>query len=120
MGELDGTCSHCSRTALNQHCASLDRAADMNSAVRSNARYSKTGTLLHRYCTRERYSLLQWHDNVFGGSTKRSIRLSAVAPDPLAHPLMRYAGTNTIYRTCTVAVRNDARIWHPHAKCVFA
>ena len=60
--------------------------------------------------------LLQRHHRVLGGSSERSIRLSAVAPDAATDPFPRDTFAHCINSARTIAVRNDTRIWHSNSE----
>src|SRR5262249_34511756 len=64
--------------------------------------------------------LLERNYGVLGGSTKRAIGLSAVAPNAASDPFPRDTLADCIDRTRTVAVRNDTRIWHSDAKRILS
>ena len=53
MGKLDRTDPDRACTALNQDPASLDRTADVNSPMGSDAGNTKTSALLHRDAVRK-------------------------------------------------------------------
>ena len=120
MRQLHRTSPDSTCTALNQHDALLDRTPDLNSPMRSYTGNAETSSLLQGNTVRKRYRLPQWQDNVFRGGSKRAIRLSAIAPDAPANPLLGYSRTDAIHSTRTVTVRNHSWVWHSNSECISA
>src|SRR5215469_16775092 len=85
-----------------------------------NAGNSKTGSLLQRNTFGQRNSLLQRNNRVLGGGSKRTVRLSAIAPYSPSDPVPRYIFSNRVNGTRPVAVRYDPRVRHTDAKRILA
>jgi hypothetical protein len=80
----------------------------------------KAGTLLQRRPLGKLNRLLQRNHCVLSGSSERSIRLSAVAPDAATDPLARHSFANRINRARTITVGNDTWVRHPDGERVLA
>src|SRR5215469_13475940 len=85
-----------------------------------NAGNSKTGSLLQRNTFRQRNNLLQRNYRILGGGSKRTVRLSAIAPYSPSDPVPRYIFSNRVNGTRPVAVRYDPRVRHTDAKRILA
>src|SRR5205085_10647963 len=93
---------------------------NMDSPMSGYAGNAEAGTLLKRHALGELSHLLQRNHGVLGGSSERSIRLSAITPDTATDPFPRHAFADCINGARIVAVRNDTRIWHPDAERILA
>jgi hypothetical protein len=120
MRELHRTSSDRASPPLHENGMPIDRPCDMNSPVSRYAGNPQTRTLLQRRPFRELDNLSQRNHGVRGGSSERSIRLSAVAPHTPTDPFPRCAFADCINDARSVAVRNDTRIGHPDSKGIFA
>jgi hypothetical protein len=92
----------------------------MNSPMSGYAGNAETRTLLQRHAFGKLNHLLQGNNGVLGGGSKRTVRLSAIAPNPPTDPFLRDTFAYRVTRARSVAVWNDTRIWHPDAKRILA
>src|SRR5215467_3108128 len=116
MCELNSASPNRTRTALHQDRAPLHWTRHVNSPMSGNPWNTEGGTLLHWHDLGQRHRLVQGDHGVFGSSAKRAIRLSAITPHAPTDPILRDSLADQIDRPHPIAVRNDARIGHPHAK----
>jgi hypothetical protein len=106
--------------ALHQHGPSFDRTRHMNTAVRGDGGDAEACALLERDAVRQRHRLRGGHHRIFRGRAEWAVRLRAVAPDAAADPVGGNAFSNEIDVSCTVAVRDDARVGHAVAERVLS
>src|SRR5436190_12060638 len=90
----------------------------MHTTVRRDAGNPETGSLLEGDALRQRHSLLDGYDGVFGSRAEGPVRLRAVTPDALAHPVSRDTLANEIDVARTVAMRDHTRVRHAIAEGV--
>src|SRR6516225_5448475 len=91
MRELNGASSNRTRTALHQHRAPLERTRRTNSPMSGYAGNTETGALFHRHGFGQWNHLLQRHHGIFGGGTKRTVRLSPITPHMPSDPFLCYS-----------------------------
>jgi hypothetical protein len=118
MGKLNGARPNCTRTALHENSSPLDRTRDMDCAMSSDSGNSQTGTLLQRNTFGERNNLFQSNCGVLCGSSKWSVRLSAIAPHATPDPFPRHIFSHGVNSTRAIAVRYDARVRHANSKSI--
>src|SRR5215469_7336663 len=85
-----------------------------------NAGNSETGTLLQGNTLGQCNSLLQRNYRVLGSGSKRTVRLSAIAPYSPSDPVPRHIFSDRINGTRPIAVRYDAGVRHPDSESVLA
>src|SRR5580700_6057785 len=110
--------THSNRAAspLYQHRPPRHVAPDMDSPMGRDARYPQTSSLLQRHILRQRSNMIERDHGKLRGRPERPIRLRAVTPPRPADPVGRYAFADLIHLPRSIAVRNDARIWHADAE----
>src|SRR5262249_28039356 len=89
-----------------------------NSSMSSYAGYAETRTLLEWNTFWQRNNLLKRNYSVLCGSSKGSVRLSAIAPHAPSDPFPRHIFSHRINRTRAIAVGYDARVRHADAKSI--
>src|SRR5215468_1828171 len=101
---------------LHQDRAPRDIAPDMNAAVSRDAGYPEASAFLRRHVLRQRRDMVERDNSKLCRRAKWAIGLCAVAPYSPTDPFRRYALTDLVHLTGSVAVRDDARIRHTESK----